>query len=168
MSSKTPIMTIFCHLPLRNSMALKESENPRHAPDGASDCSHGCSGAAAKPTAAEPVEGPNIGFAPDGATEPESSKRLRAETIPAPLPGRFGGREGPRVSLRSTRGYIPRPHPGPNTEPMEDLCSASVASKSARRSSRPRVELTTSTPAIQVIFALYPYCADISAHVRLR
>ena len=52
--------------------APRNPQYPRNAPDGASECSHGCSGAAAKPPAAEPVESSNFGFAPDGATESET------------------------------------------------------------------------------------------------
>ena len=36
--------------------------------------------------------------------------------IPPPLSGRDCVGVCPRVSLRSTRGYIPRPHPGPICE----------------------------------------------------
>ena len=73
----------------------------------------------AKPPAAEPVESPIDGFAPDGATELETSARPHEVTIPPPLPGRNCVRVGPRVSLRFTRGYIPQPHPGPRKKPLE-------------------------------------------------
>ena len=105
------------YVAVKSSVIPREQNSPQNAPDGASGCSHGCSGAAAQPPAAEPVVSPIDGFAPDGATESGASGRPQIETIPPPLPGRHCVREGPRVSLRFTRGYIPGPHLGPRKNP---------------------------------------------------
>ena len=86
-----------------------------------------------------PWKAPILGFAPDGATEAVTSRTVGEETIPPPLPGRFCRRGRPRVSLRSTRGYIPRPHPGPMQKPAKGAWRAQLQNS--------RVGLTRERPS---------------------
>ncbi len=91
-------------------------------PNGAPGCSHGWSEAVL--SRAQPVERNLIAISPRQGRRggcPETVWLPALGSIPLPLRGRvLVGRSYPRVALRlaslrlrSTRGYIPRPHPGP-------------------------------------------------------
>lgn len=108
------------------------------APAGAPECSHGWSGAEAKPTGAEPVDLPN-----QNTRSPGRGEGIRAAVIPARSsfrrPSGTVAREShcvPRVTLRSpdgglrsTRGYSPPPHSGLKTriEVLSPSCIRTVA-----------------------------------------